>query len=171
MVWRQRTGEQSYFLNENGSRVWDLNAYFDSIARFSLQSIKKILEANTGIKEGEKEKAAEMDRNAFSDAPENVREIPAKCNLMRYLCQMASKTGYLTHFERLSLLYVFGHLGEGGKQFVHKVMSMTLNYQYHMTEKFIRKIPEKPVSCVKLRDQYKLVRRKVESGVEWVIEI
>ena len=36
-------------------------------------------------------------------------------------------------------------------------MSFTLNYQYDTTQKFIMKLPEKPVSCVKLREQYKLI--------------
>mgnify|MGYP006074156915 FL=1 len=64
---------------------------------------------------------------------------------------------YLSHFERLSVLYVFGHKGDEGKEFVHTVMGFTLNYQYSITQKFITKLPEKPVSCVKLREQYKLI--------------
>ena len=80
--------------------------------------------------------------------------IIERCSLMRYLCQRAAKTVYLSHFERLSVRYVFAHLGEKGKEFVHQVMSFTLNYQYNITEKFIRKCPEKPISCLKLRDQY-----------------
>lgn len=48
-------------------------------------------------------------------------------------------------------------MGEEGREFVHTVMGFTLNYQYNTTEKFITKIPDKPVSCVKLREQYKLV--------------
>ena len=36
-------------------------------------------------------------------------------------------------------------------------MGFTLNYQYDTTQKFIMKLPEKPVSCVKLREQYKLI--------------
>src|SRR5699024_4662183 len=46
---------------------------------------------------------------------------------------------------------------EEGKEFVHTVMSFTLNYQYNTTQKFILKLPEKPISCVKLREQYKLI--------------
>lgn len=76
---------------------------------------------------------------------------------MRYLCQKAATTGYLSHFERMSVLYVFGHMGDEGKEFVHTVMGFTLNYQYDTTQKFIMKLPEKPVSCVKLREQYKLI--------------
>lgn len=85
------------------------------------------------------------------------RNLFAKCNLMRYLCQKTATTGYLSHFERMSVLHVFGHMGEEGKEFVHTVMGFTLNYQYHTTQKFIMKIPEKPISCVKLREQYKLI--------------
>ena len=95
--------------------------------------------------------------SAYQDTPENVLEVLKGCSLMGYLCNKAAKTGYLTHFERLSVLYVFGHLGEDGKQFVHTVMAYTLNYQYNTTERFIRRIPEKPVSCVKLREQYKQI--------------
>lgn len=87
----------------------------------------------------------------------NILEILSKCSLMRYLCHKALKTCYLTHFERLSVLYVFGHMGESGREFVHQVMSYTLNYQHSVTERFIQRIPAKPVSCIKLREQYKMI--------------
>lgn len=93
----------------------------------------------------------------FGKLEEEIREVLNKCNLMRYLCQKALKTGYLSHAERLSVLYVFGHLGEGGHEFLHFIMSHTLNYQYHTTERFIERIPAKPISCIKLRDQYKQI--------------
>ena len=60
-------------------------------------------------------------------------------------------------FLLLSVLYVFGHLGQDGKDFVHQIMSSTMNYQFHVTEKFIRKLPEKPISCIKLREQYRQI--------------
>lgn len=118
-------------------------------------ALKRILASNSGWQENVEAKTVDMNLDMFEGSSENAVEILRKCSLMRYLCQKAQKTGYLTHFERLSILYVFGHLGEEGKQFVHQVMSFTLNYQYNVTEKFIRKIPDKPISCVKLRDQYK----------------
>ena len=79
------------------------------------------------------EKKIETDLSAYQDTPENVLEVLKGCSLMGYLCNKAAKTGYLTHFERLSVLYVFGHLVEDGKQFVHTVMAYTLNYQYNTT--------------------------------------
>ena len=40
-------------------------------------------------------------------------------------------------------------------------MSFTLNYKFNVTEGFIRKMPEKPISCVKLRDQYKQLTAEI----------
>lgn len=90
-----------------------------------------------------------------------MKLVLEKCGLQRYLCLKAKRTGYLSHFERLTILYVFGHLGEAGKDFIHQVMEYTLNYQYAVTERFIRKCPEKPIGCIKLREQYKQVTAEV----------
>lgn len=152
-----KTGERSYFVDEDGIKVEDLNPFFDSLAKTSLTTIKKVLAANTGYQEKKIGRKVDENLEAFPDISENVREVLNKCNLMRYLCQKAAKTGYLTHFERLSILYVFAHLGEDGKQFIHTVMAYTLNYQYNVTDRFINKCPEKPISCVKLREQYKKI--------------
>lgn len=151
------TGEVSYFIDENGHKEYDLNFFLDNLAKFPLVTIKKILAANLEMKELSTRKMTDKNLDAFSEASGSVLEILHKCSLMCFLCQKASKTGYLTHFERQSILYVFGHIGEDGKQFVHQVMSMTLNYKYNTTEKFIQRIPEKPVSCVRLRSQYKQI--------------
>ena len=101
------------------------------------------------------------DLSTFGDLATGVAEVLHKCPLMRYLCQKSVKTGYLSHFERLTILYVFGHLGSEGKKFVHQVMSFTLNYKFYVTDRFIQKCPEKPISCLKLRDQYKQVTAEI----------
>lgn len=152
-----KTGEQSYFLDVHGNPIGELDPFLDSIATFSISAIKKVLQAGTGSKEMAEKKAVEVNLKEFGDVPENILEILSKCSLMRYLCHKALKTCYLTHFERLSVLYVFGHMGECGREFVHQIMSYTLNYQHNVTERFIQRIPAKPVSCVKLREQYKMI--------------
>lgn len=152
-----KTGERSYFIDEDGVKVKDLNPFLDSLAKIPLSTIKKVLAANTGFQEKRVGRTVDENLEAFPDISENVREVLKKCNLMRYLCQKSAKTGYLTHFERMSILYVFAHLGEDGKQFIHTVMAFTLNYQYNVTDRFISKCPEKPISCIKLREQYKKI--------------
>lgn len=151
------TGEQSVFLDDNGNSIVELDGFLDSLAKNSLNAVKKVLSKNMGIKEDMREKNVDVNLEAFGQMDEGVAEILKKCNLMRYLCQKAVKTGYLSHAERLSVLYVFGHMGDEGHEFVHLVMSNTLNYQYHTTERFIQRIPAKPISCIKLREQYKQI--------------
>jgi hypothetical protein len=41
--------------------------------------------------------------------------------------------------------------------YVDKIMSMTLNYNFSITQKFLKRIPAKPISCVKLRAEYKSI--------------
>ncbi len=151
-----RTGELAYFLTEEGQCVRDINAFLDSLARYQLSVVKSILAANTDFSET-RTQDVELDKDVFGNLPATVSTVLNNCNLMKYLCQKASKTGYLSHFERLSVMYVFGHLGEEGKDFIHTIMALTLNYQSDVTDKFISKIPDKPISCVKLRDQYKSI--------------
>ncbi|MCR5093347.1 MAG: hypothetical protein K6B72_05185 [Lachnospiraceae bacterium] len=156
-----RTGKRSYFLDEDGQPILEINPFVDNLARFTIGAVKKVLAMQTGNKESAEKKEVDQDLSAFGDLESNVCEVLKKCDLMRYLCQRAVKTGYLNHFERLSILHVFGHLGEAGQQFVHQVMSHTLNYSYNVTESFVRRCPEKPISCVKLRDQYRMVTAEI----------
>ena len=151
------TGKRSMLLTDDFQEIPPEKAYLTDIARFSVQALKKIIGANTQEKVGVQMKTVDQDLSTFGDLPDSIKVVLRSCSLMRYLCQKARTTGYLTHFERLSILNVFGHIGDDGKQFVHTVMELTLNYKYHVTEKFIQKLPGKPISCVKLRDQYKQI--------------
>ena len=154
-----RSGERTYFLNEEMLPVTKIDPFLDSIARTSAGTIRKVLAVHSG--EGTQApsdgRKFQPETERFGELPSSVKAVLDHCALMYYLCTKSMDTGYLTHFERLSVLYVFGHLGDQGKEFVHQVMSYTLNYDHGVTERFIRKCPEKPISCVKLRDQYKTI--------------
>lgn len=71
---------------------------------------------------------------------------------MHHLLNKARDTNYLAHMERVTLLYTFGHLGEEGKGFLHRVIGYCLNYNYDFTERQIRKIKESPISCARIRE-------------------
>ena len=152
-----RTGRRSMLLTDEFQEIFPDKEYLLDAAKFSLSAVRRVVAANAQKPENLSEKEVDSDLSGFGELPDGIRVVLASCSLMRYLCQKARTTGYLTHFERLSVLYVFGHLGDSGKSFVHTVMEFTLNYKYQVTEKFIQKIPAKPVSCTKLRDQYKQI--------------
>lgn len=154
------SGERSCFLGEDLKPVTDCNAFLSTLAKYSCANLKRVIAGN--ISEMEKADLAGTQKivlnyEALGELEDSVKVVLEGCNLMKYLVHKSMSTGYLSHFERLSILNVFGHVGTEGKEFVHKVMSFTLNYQYAVTQKFITRIPEKPISCIKLRDQYKQV--------------
>lgn len=161
-----KSGQTGFFLDQHFEPVADLPAFLKNIAKFSLPALKRIIgmhteKKNEPVSAMPKEMALDRDLDAFGRLDPGVRTVLEKCNLMCYLCQKAKKTGYLSHFERMSVLYVFGHIGDEGKEFVHQIMSCTLNYQYQVTERFINKIPQKPISCVKLREQYRQITAEI----------
>lgn len=151
-----KTGNKSIFLDDDFRPVTDYHMFLDSLAVFGLKNIRKFL-GKINISGNTEQRELDMDISIFGKIDEGISQVLNKCSLMRYLCQKAYKTGYLSHFERLSVLYVFGHMGDNGKEFVHTIMSYTLNYQYSITQKFISRIPAKPISCIKLREQYKMI--------------
>ena len=153
------TGKRSCMLDQNFQPIEVHGSDFAEVSKCSLNALKRIISTQSGNRGEKNEQSRQVDTclDEFGNLSESVKVVLERCNLMRYLCQKARTTGYLSHFERLSVLYVFGHLGEEGKVFVHTVMEFTLNYQYHVTERFIQKLPAKPVSCLKLRDQYKQI--------------
>jgi len=159
-----KSGNRSYFLSDDAQPILNADAFLDAIELVPLNKIKEVLArtCNTTQKPQKTKKGNNADDisnllESLGTLEPNIQKVLENCTLMSYLCSKAHNTGYLTHFERLSVLYVFGHLGQDGKEFVHRIMEYTLNYQYNVTEKFIRRIPERPISCVKLRDQYRTI--------------
>ena len=156
-----RTGRRTQFLDEQLSPYSVQNQLLEKICCFPSEKIKRAAAAFCGEETTEKIKEIPIDETLLENCEENIRIVVESCGLIRYLCNKAKSTGYLSHQERLTLCYVFGHLGEAGKEFIHKIMEYTMNYQYTVTEKFIQKLPAKPISCIKLREQYKQLTAEI----------
>lgn len=131
-----QTGEYTYFVGKDFSFMSRQKEMLDGVARYSVAALKRVIAANTEEKLQTKNKR-ELNLKQFGDISEGVKTVLVRCGLMAHLCEKAKRTGYLSHSERLTILYVFGHLGNEGKEFVHQVMGYTLNYQYSITEKYI----------------------------------
>lgn len=85
---------------------------------------------------------------------EGIDKVLRGCAIMRNLCAQVCKTGFLRHNERVHLLYVFGHMGERGRQYLHQVMKWTYNYRYEITQRYISRILDRPIGCNRLRENY-----------------
>lgn len=157
-----RSGKRSCFIDDSGQPYLNQALVLDEIARCRLGHLKRVISANLSDGTGQTDTSVMKeeklgDSGEFGELDNSVKAVLESCPIILYLCQKARKTQYLGHFERLTILYVFGHMGETGNAFVHQVMSYTMNYSYQTTEKFIRRRPDKPISCAKLREQYKQI--------------
>lgn len=170
-----RTGKKSCFLDEEGYVYEKQSEALEQAAEYPLSVVKRIIavngsagggrKTNTGRHVGESGSGSAENRveisELYPDLKPAVKIVLEQCNLMEYLCRKAKMTGYLTHFERQTIVYVFGHLGDDGKAFVHQVMENTLNYRFAVTERFIQKLPARPISCIKIREQYKQITAEI----------
>lgn len=156
-----RTGKRTQFLDSHLYPYSEQNRFLEEINCFSLESIKRAVNVFGEENKPEVINKIPVDRKLLESCEESIKIVIENCGLIRYLCNKAKNTGYLSHLERLTICYVFGHLGDGGKEFVHKIMEYTINYQYSVTQKFIQKLPAKPISCIKLREQYKQLTAEI----------
>ena len=83
-----------------------------------------------------------------------VSSMLSGCKVINYLVDKAKETHYLNNSERVTLLYTLGLLGEEGKDFLHKVISNCINYDYDYTEKQIKKMKPYPISCYRIREKH-----------------
>ncbi len=75
-----------------------------------------------------------------------VESMLSDCKVVNYIVKKAKETHYLDNSERVTLLYTLGILGQEGKEFLHKVISNCINYDYDYTEKRIKKMKLYPIS-------------------------
>ncbi|MHB1663739.1 MAG: hypothetical protein ACYCT7_00550 [bacterium] len=61
------------------------------------------------------------------------------CSVLKYLYDKVKITKYLTHTERLSILYSIGY-AYNGKKLVHYFISYCANYDKNTTQKYINKV-------------------------------
>lgn len=92
--------------------------------------------------------------NEIKDMFPESYKILINCCILRQIIEVAIAKKNMCHFERLLLLYVFSYI-EKGRDFIHYTLSKMNNYSFSITEKFLNKAPERPISCRKIRDYYK----------------
>lgn len=152
-----RTGRKCNFLNAAGNELGD---YENVVKELLYTDITKVRGFLTGIVQ-EPIQAEEVKLDAEKIFMTMAQKFPdagkiiSRCRLVHHLVRKSVFTNYLSHFERLTLLHTIGHAGDEGKIAIHDVIGKCINYKPHITEKFIAKILPKPVSCPRLREDYR----------------
>lgn len=125
---------------------------------FMLRNIKKLgenrAENTAGDMRREMQSPIEIRTNGEIAAPDGVKEMVNKCGVLNHLILKAKDTNYLTHYERVCLLYTITFAGEVGNEFLHKVISLCLNYNRQFTQRHIDRRKESPISCAKIMENF-----------------
>ncbi|MDR3050434.1 MAG: hypothetical protein LBU67_01765 [Oscillospiraceae bacterium] len=148
------TGERCRFVEDDGSPVQNPVALLQSFVLNALRHVRELL-----LKERAENIPISTEKETISVAEliplsPGIEAVLERCAIMRHLCACAMRTGFLVHTERLHILYVFGHMGEVGQRYIHQVMKWTYNYRYDVTQRFIERILDRPISCHRLREWY-----------------
>ncbi|GFR36591.1 non-homologous end-joining DNA ligase LigD [Thermobrachium celere] len=102
-----------------------------------------------------------FDVEKSSDWIEGIKEkypeaykIINNCSVIKKIILLGLNKRNLSHFDRLILLYNFAFIDKGS-EFIHYYMSNLDNYSYNITEKYISRAPERPISCKKIKEYLK----------------
>jgi hypothetical protein len=141
----KRTNRRCLFLDREGNPLSDQMMVLSQIRHLASQKIEEILLTYT-VKPGSSPLKKE-------DSP-LIASLLSGCTVINYLVNKARDTHYLNNSERITLLYTLGHLGQEGKDFLHKVISNCINYDYEYTEKQIKKMKSYPISCPRIKEKH-----------------
>ena len=149
------TGKWCVLLDEHGqpfkNQAWELLGFISN----SSQQVKRLLSAGSAQTISRADAPQELlPVEDLAPLSQGIESVLKHCIVVRQLCQMAKQTGYLSHQDRLHLLFVFAHMGEIGWQYLHQVMRWTFNYRHAVTQGFLERSKEYPISCAKLRERY-----------------
>ncbi len=156
-----KSGLRGLFVDETGTPHLDQASVLhlvEPVSRCLLEEIVAVEEkSNQEKSEPRIEDYAEMQESAvLLKETESilVKAVIQNCAVIKHLVCKAEITRYLPHADRQVLLYVLAHLGEEGKTFLHRVMAYCMNYNKKITAKHIARVPDKPISCIRIRERY-----------------
>jgi hypothetical protein len=141
----KRTGRRCLFLDREGIPLSSQMAALSEIGHITQKKVEETLFAHI------------IKPDAPSPRKEGtplVESMLSGCNVINYIVKKAKETHYLDNSERVTLLYTLGLLGQEGKDFLHKVISNCINYDYDYTEKQIKKMKSYPISCYRIREKH-----------------
>jgi len=156
-----KSGRTGLFVDEMGFPFPSQGEYLQTVRRIPSALLEKIAAAEEkrqdiiGAEPAQSVAIQQKSSRLINEAGTFlVKPVVTKCGLMRYLIQKAEDTQYLPHQDRLSLLHVLVHLGDEGKEYLHRVMACCLNYNFGITQRQIDRSSGKPISCNRLREKY-----------------
>jgi len=145
----KKNNRRCLFLADSGVPVADQALYLKTIRKNDIKAMKAIEEPQhpdkKGISYGNQDKIL---------APPGIEIMVNRCKVLNHLILKARDTNYLSHHERICLLYTLSFAGDEGCRFLHKVISYCINYDYNYTQRQIERRKESPISCARIMENF-----------------
>ena len=146
----RKNNRRCVFLEDDGLPVADPFSMLQAIRKFGENYVQTdAVEARAKPRED-----IEVGKKGEIEAPDGVREMVNGCGVLKHLVLKARDTSYLTHYERICLLYTITFAGDAGNDFLHQVMRLCMNYNHQCTQRYIDRRKESPISCAKIMENF-----------------
>ncbi len=152
-----KTGRRALPLDADGQPLDDPLAHVIDVATLADARLRTLVAEGTGpgTKAG-----GDAHRKDLDDLPA-LNRVLAGCGVLAFVAAKAEATGALTHRERLLVLSALGPLPTNGPLAVRRIMARCFNYKPGVTERFLNRVHEHPISCARIRDSYPELTRQV----------
>ncbi len=144
----QKSKRWCFFLKDSGELFEDQAHYLNTIERSSWDTMITKLRNSARISKGRNSEQYLM-KSTISPA---LAKMVSQCKVINHLIKKARETHYLTHFERVCLLYTLTFAGNDGIKLLHEVIGYCINYDRNYTQRQIDRRKESPISCAKIME-------------------
>jgi len=155
-----QSGRRSLLLEPGGHVIDPLDAHLRRVRPCVSEAMRAALE----VRSLEPEPAEHIVPGGV-----HVAAVLAGCPVAAHLVEKAAAIGHLHHRERLTLLHVFGHFGQEGATFLHHVMARCADYDPRITDRYLEKLKDAPVSCARVREWLPEVTTRVPCCCRFVV--
>jgi len=162
----KKTGNRGLFIDPEGKVFADQVGYLCTIRPVSSDLFCGALERLTGDQDRERPTISldELGQNYSHLTP-----VWERCKVIKALVEKAFATHHLTNSERVVLKCVFAHLGDQGKEFLHSVISLCLDYSREATQYQIEHTHRNPISCPRIRHHLSDLVSSVDCSCEFTL--
>ncbi len=145
----RKNNRRCLFLNDGGEPVENQSLFLRTIERNDQQRFTQLT--------GNDQKASpdgDGKSSPLANIPAGLQKMVAGCHVIRHLVAKAADTNYLTHYERLCLLYTLTFAGDEGCDYLHRVIAYCVNYNRQYTARKIELRKNSPISCAKISEYF-----------------
>ena len=132
------------FLREDNEPIRDQSLFLRTLVFNTAEPVMDI---------AEKQETA-MKADPFASLSKGLKKMVENCTLLNHFICKARDTNYLTHYERICLLYTLSFAGKEGEALLHRVIGYCVNYNRDYTQRQIERRKSSPISCPKIAEYF-----------------